>query len=433
MFSVEEKIEHLKKLGFTGDLTEVEKMYAGEKFNPQDPNYQKLIKMSQDLCDEFSQLSAKLNNESEIVRNVAKRRKAEILDILFPGHGPIFGGRDGLSTVIGMVNIVGFTYLNGPVTFNPSSVVNLGYYSWGGSQFTVFGGELKLDENGMAKTSTINIEDDTVVYAYSKIEDGVTVPKRCVVGMGSCVTKQSKMKPDTIIVSKREENKVLPACSIKGIAKGYKSDSIDLPFKRSKKEVQEIVEFVKTLGIDGDFTEFKKSLNNEVYNCLDPVTSQIFDLTHNLCSEYNYGNPTPERKQEIIDTLFFKHGKNFKIGDYIIVDILGQVEVGDNVTIGNNVALNGNICIGDNVTIDDNVMLQSIGHPVYYEDRRLPESGPLNVANTEAGIYVCDNLKLAKGTRVGPNTRVDHNTEENELISRSKIVTEFGDEIYITL
>ena len=33
MLTVAQKIEHLRKIGFTCDLTEVEKFYAGKQFN----------------------------------------------------------------------------------------------------------------------------------------------------------------------------------------------------------------------------------------------------------------------------------------------------------------------------------------------------------------------------------------------------------------
>ena len=36
MLTVAQKIKHLENLGFTGDLSEVEKFYAGQKFNQND-------------------------------------------------------------------------------------------------------------------------------------------------------------------------------------------------------------------------------------------------------------------------------------------------------------------------------------------------------------------------------------------------------------
>ena len=33
MLTVEQKIEHLRKLGLNGNMTEIEKMYSGREFN----------------------------------------------------------------------------------------------------------------------------------------------------------------------------------------------------------------------------------------------------------------------------------------------------------------------------------------------------------------------------------------------------------------
>ncbi len=433
MFTVEQKIQHLRNLGFTGSLDEVEKMYKGEKFYALDANYQKLLSLSTDLCDEFTKLSAKLTNESQVVRDMASRRKTEILDILFPGHGLIFGGRDGLKAVIGMVNFEGFTYLNGPTTFTNSSMVNVGYYSWLGGQYSVIGNELKIDKNGMAKISFINVDKDTVVYAGSRVDDGVSIPKQCVVALGSHVTKDSKMQEGTLIISKRQDGVVMPANSIQKIEPNYKSKNMEIPFKRTEEEIKDIINFVKSLGIDGDFTEYKKSLCNITYNTLDPTIGKIFELTHNLCSEYNNGNPTPKRRQEILDIIFYKHGKNLEVGKELNVDIMGQVEIGDNVVIGDRVALNGNISIGNNVIIKNDVLLQSIGHFMYYKDRHLPEDGTMYEANTSGGIYICDNVVLANGTKVLPNARVNKNTEENQLVTRKKEIEKTEEGLKITL
>ena len=54
-----------------------------------------------------------------------ENEKNEILDKLFPGHGQIFGGGDGLFTIIGTVDLDGNNYINARVHFNASSLVHL--------------------------------------------------------------------------------------------------------------------------------------------------------------------------------------------------------------------------------------------------------------------------------------------------------------------
>ena len=151
-------------------------------------------------------------------------------------------------------------------------------------------------------------------------------------------------------------------------------------------------------------------------------------------------NPNPvvvkfaeRRKQEILDILFPLHGKNLQVGDNLACDIMGSVELGDNVTIGDNVSLAGNISVGDNVKIGNDVVLQCIGHNMFYLDRYLPEKGPMREDNTSAGIFVCGNTMLADGTLVGPNVWLNHNTQTGELVTRTKNVTQLGDETILDL
>lgn len=69
MLTVTQKIEHLRKLGLDGDMTEIEKMYSGKEFSTKDEEYKKLLELSKKYCLRFTELSgliAKSKNQEEI-------------------------------------------------------------------------------------------------------------------------------------------------------------------------------------------------------------------------------------------------------------------------------------------------------------------------------------------------------------------------------
>ena len=57
MLTVAQKIEHLRKLGLDGDMTEIEKMYSGKEFSTKDEEYKKLLQLSKKYCMRFTELS----------------------------------------------------------------------------------------------------------------------------------------------------------------------------------------------------------------------------------------------------------------------------------------------------------------------------------------------------------------------------------------
>lgn len=129
MLTVDKKIKHLQNLGFDGDLSEIEKMYKGQSFNAYDLEYRKLLEVSKEYCIRFTELSgliAKSSSQQEKIKY--ENEKNEILDKLFPGHGQILGGGDGLFAIIGTVDLDGVNYINARVHFNVSSLVHLEDY-----------------------------------------------------------------------------------------------------------------------------------------------------------------------------------------------------------------------------------------------------------------------------------------------------------------
>lgn len=417
MLTVEQKIEHLRKLGLDGDMTEIEKMYSGQEFNVHDEEYRKLLELSKTYCSRFTELSgliAKAKTQED-VDNYGKE-KDEILDNLFPDHGPIFGGGDGLFAIIGTVDLDGYNYINARVHFNASSLVHLGEYVFLASNIE-FGTNNISDNNETAKLGKISVGKDTWVGANVTFDDYTRIGERSVIGMGSHIVTNSDLKPNMISFGS-------PCKEYKRITDNYET-KVRIPGtegKRTEEEVMQILAHMKKLGIKGDFSQYIRALNYEKYNTLEPTISKIYNLSHKLCSEYNSKGISVRRRKEILDMLFPLQGKNLIMGDDIFVDCIGTVKIGNDVTIGNNPTLAGNITIGDKVKIGNNVTLQTTGHEINYKGRKISsdEQGNLCEISTPGYIIILPEIVLADGTKVIPDQTVIENTSNDELVSHSR-------------
>lgn len=417
MLTVKQKIEHLRKLGLDGDMTEIEKMYSGKEFDIHDDEYKKLIELSKKYCLRFTELSgliakAKTQEESD---NYGKE-KNEILDNLFPNHGPIFGGGDGLFAIIGTVDLDGFNYINARVHFNASSLVHLEEYVFVASNVE-FGTNNISPDNKTAKIGKINVGRHTWIGANVNFDDYTYVGERSVIGMGSHIVANSDLKSDMISFGN-------PCKEYKKITDDYETKVRIPPMegKRTEDEVMKILAHMQKLGINGDFEQYIRALNYEKYNTLEPTISKIYDLSHKLCSEYNSKNISIKRRKEILDMLFPLQGKNLIMGDDIFVDCIGTVKIGNDVTIGNNPTLAGNITIGDRVKIGNNVALQTTGHEINYKGRRLynDEQGNLCEISTPGYIIILPEIVLSDGTKVIPDQTIRKNTNRDDIVSQSR-------------
>lgn len=414
MLSVEEKIKHLKNLRLDGDFTEISKMYNGKEFNKNDPMYRELVVLSREKCIRFTQLSGLISKEkSEDKIKKYEEEKLRILDELFPGHGPIFGGGDGLFAIIGMVDLDGYNYINTRVHFNPDTLVHLEEYVFVAPNVEF--GSNKMSSSRNQKPGEIYVGRDTWVGANVTIDRNTRIEENSVIGMGSHVVEGSKLPSDMISFGN-------PCKEYKKITEGYDKERKELSNvkKRTDKEIKQIIEHLQKAGITGegvDFTEYIKSLKGEDYNTLEPTIARIFDLSHKLCSEYNSEGITIKRRKEILDILFPLHGKNLKVGDDLYVDCIGTVNIGDYVTIGDHVTLNGNISIGRKVRIKNGVTLQATGHRIHYMGRRLgkDENGKICEISVPGFIEIESKRTLAFGTKVLPNKKVAVNTRKGEL------------------
>ncbi len=134
----------------------------------------------------------------------------------------------------------------------------------------------------------------------------------------------------------------------------------------------------------------------------------------------------PNRHGNIIDPSF-KHGKNFKIGNYCIIK--EDCEVGDNVTIKDYVRLASNTKIGNNCVIDsyvkssgqnsigDNVTIRYdsiIAREVTVEDDVFISPQVMTIYSTHKGVkkggivigkgaFIGTNVTIGAGVKIGPN------------------------------
>ncbi len=400
-----DKIEHLKKLGFKGDMTQLYNYYQGKPVVSSDSNFKKLISMSKKLCNELSLIYKELNRNKETNKyNDLIERKNEIIDILFPGHGFIGNICDGLKVVIGQVDLTGISGINANVTFTPYTLVHFGDYAMVGANIQ-FGNIKKGKE--LQTIGKINFGDDNWICSGVKIASNINIGNRNVIAMGACV--KSNLGNDGLFLGNPAKRKL----TITHDYKGNKNNSTN----RSEEEINFLINHLHSLGFTGDFTEYIKLLKGENYNTMQETIGQIIEFSHNLSYEFNNPQTTKERKKEIINILFPIRGKNTVIKKGLFVDVLGCAKLGNNVKIEKNAFFAGNITIGDNVTIGENACMSAIGHELYYKIRHLDynpnDYGEITVPGK---IIIKDNITIGNNCKFVPGCQIDKNIPDNSLI-----------------
>lgn len=409
-----EKIEHLKNLGFNGDLTQIENYYQGKSVKLDDENFAKLLDLSQKLCKEYNTILTCIPVEQDEEKKAKlNARKNELIDILFPGHGMIFNMTRGVKVVIGQVDLTGMTSVNANVHFNPYTLVHFGNYALIGSNI-VFGNIAK--GQGVQQIGKITIGDDNWFCSGVKVASNVEIVDRNVFAMGA-VVKQN-IDSDGLFIGSPCERKYT-------ITHDYVS-SKDSNTYRYDEEIDFIVSRLRAMGFDGDMAEYVKALRGQDYNCLEQTMSQLHDLTHNLSYEFNNPLTTKARKQEILDILFPIRGKNLTIGDGLYVDLLGTTSVGNNVSIGKNAFFAGNITIGNNTTIGNDACLSAIGHELFYKGRHIDNiPGIISEICTIGKIKINDNLSIGNGCLFAPCCEVATDMQDGEIALPNGHISKF--------
>lgn len=415
--SIEEKIDHLISLEIVGDFTEIRKMYAGEEFDCNDKLILNVKEKSRELCEEHNKLfEIPLGGLSAEMKEKINIRKSEIVNDLFPRHnGNIFACREEVTAIIGMVEVYDLVYINRKVQFGSDTITIIGNPETETSRVVLLANDVKIGKEIKGnKVSTTNIGDTVWLCAGVSVNGGLNIAEGAVVGLAADV--ENNTVENTLYVG-------VPARAVRELNDVNKTRS-DNRNSRSEEEIDKIVNYLRGLGFDGDMTEYVKMLKGEDYNCLTDTLGQITDYTHSLCSEYNSGNLTQERKKEIIEILFPFHGTNFSVGDELFMDIIGSTFIGNNVTIGNNITLAGNIRIGNNVTIGDNCFLQCIGHDMHKDFRKIQmiNNAPVFIC-TSGDIEVGDDVTIGNNCYIAPNSKVTENVLNNKIYVNGKMIS----------
>ena len=240
MLNTNQKIEHLRKLGFNGDFEQIERMYNGEKFDVRDEEYRRLLQLSKEYCMRFTQLS-ELISRAKSAEKIEKynKEKSEILDNLFPGHGAIYGCGDGLFAIIGTVDLEGFNYINARVHFNASALTHLDEYVFVASNVE-FGDNNICTQDGQTQLSRINVGRDTWIGANVNFDNYTEVGEKSVIGMGSHITSNSQLKPSMISFGN-------PCREYKFITEDYETK-----VKINKRELLDCIDRATLLVKEGD-------------------------------------------------------------------------------------------------------------------------------------------------------------------------------------
>ena len=416
MYSVEKKLKHLKKhFQFQdSELGEIKKMYEGRFFDPSDRGYRRLLRISEQLCKEFSELNGRMGKGPSLFQVIGTYlRKNKILDLLFPGHGMLSGIGEHISTVIGLVDFKGCGFTNRAVTFSPYSLVECENYSIFATKIKV--GAAEPERKGdLIRLSRVHIGKNTWICAGVTIDGGVSIGNGSVIGAGATVSEDI---PANVVAVGR------PAKPSKEIDASCSLTHSDAPPMDAAKKAR-VMQRMRKLGYRHGLREYVKMLEGKYFNSTNLRLGALFILTHRLCSELNAPNTAPARKAEILDILFPDHGENLTVGEDLFVDMLGMTEVGDNVTIGNGVYLSGPVTLESGAAVGDDTLLFGTGHSLLAKERKVGFSlkhGMYEFSQSKP-ITVRENVTVGAHCVLVPGATVTEDAPDGSLCIKDKIL-----------
>lgn len=388
MLTTEQKIAHLKSLGFDGDMSQIKNFYNQKPFDKNDRNVKELIRFSHSLWKEYSNALQSLSRaKSSTERSFLDKRIENLINIAIPDHGIIANLCDGFYATVGAIdhekNFI--TSINKNVTLGDYTLLRLEDYALIGENVNF--GNRYFDCN-VPENKQIVLEKDTWICSNCVIGSGARIKDGTVLAIGAVVRPNSTTQENSLSVGN-------PATTKYTINKNQPIKEKEQP--RSKEEIDFIVNHINLLGIKVD-DEFIRLLNGENFNCFSKTVSEVTQFSHELSYEYNNPLITEQRRKEILDILFPIQGKNFSVGRGLFVDILGIAKVGNNVKIGDNSFFAGNITIGNNVKIGNNVTFAGIGHELEKQNRHLRDYNGIF-----GEVCVIDNIKINSGLEIGNN------------------------------
>ncbi|MBO4682592.1 MAG: sugar O-acetyltransferase [Bacilli bacterium] len=155
-----------------------------------------------------------------------------------------------------------------------------------------------------------------------------------------------------------------------------------------------------------------KMLNGELYDPNDEELVALRKKCHNLCREYNSLSEDNPKRNEILEEIGIKLGKNVFLQGPIYFDYGCFVSIGENSYANFNFTVLDTcpVRIGNDVFIGTGVSLVTPLHPMHYEGRNIyfdNEKG--RYTNDEYGApitigdncWICSNVTIVGGVTIG--------------------------------
>ncbi|OON95435.1 MAG: maltose acetyltransferase [Epulopiscium sp. Nele67-Bin005] len=142
-----------------------------------------------------------------------------------------------------------------------------------------------------------------------------------------------------------------------------------------------------------------------------------------LCFEYNSLLPSKESdRQNLINELIGKVGKNFNITQPFYCDFGFNIEIGDNFYTNHNCTIldGAKVTIGNNVFIAPNCCISTANHPLDFEQRNagIEYAVPITICDNVwlgAGVIVLGGVTIGKNSVIGAGSVVTKDIPEGVI------------------
>lgn len=127
-----------------------------------------------------------------------------------------------------------------------------------------------------------------------------------------------------------------------------------------------------------------------------------------LCYEYNNLKPSEiEKREEIINKILGKAGKNIRVEQPFLCDYGYNISVGDNFYTNHGLIIldAAKVEIGDNVFIAPNCNIYTAYHPINTEERNegLEYAKSVKIGNN---VWIGGNVTILPGVTIGDNSTI---------------------------
>lgn len=409
--SILKKVRYVKNLLKLKDneINELINLYSGKPFNYENDSIQKLIKLSNSLCDKFEELG-KTRHKTGLGLKIHNFKRLMILKKLFCGKYMVADVRSGIRLIIGLVDAKSTTFFNYNVHFG-SALISIGRGVEIAPNVTF--GESSIKQYASTGLPKIDIGNEVWIGIGSVIKNNVKIGEKSVIGAGEIVEESTP--PHSLILGR-------PAKFKREISKKEKENIFGCGNPFSKEETDILYKAV-TRWTNLNRIKYERILNGGQFNLLDAKLMKLYKTTHTIAETLDSTNPGSEIYREGINYLFPLRGENFKLGKNLHLDMIGTTRIGNNVTINSNVTLGGNLIFEDGCTIDDGACLFASGHPLNNKRRKmiLTHRGIVQIGQNNL-IVVKKNVHIGKNAIVTPGSIVDKDVPDNAIFAKNKII-----------